>query len=869
MNINLFKDETLQRKTLLDFGGGFRLSQADIMEGSLQYEESLNPAEDFQIGIAASAFMKFELANFSGAIDVLTGREFTYWEGVETGRAEYERIARQVRSLAVCIVGDTLYAGYDRQPFLRIWKIEDGTATLQNDPAQPTGPVKSVFAVENTLYTVMEGMPRLAAYAIDTGTGNLTPTEAPPLSGFALEKLASFIQYRTCFALRGKLLAQFKIETFDMLPVKLVETDFEYIQVGVFLAEKPERKNESLLTVSAYDRMGLFDVDVSNWFNGLAFPLTAGRIAAGLCEKLGVPYWGGSFLNEGYLIQKNAQGTGITGRVVLQWIAELSATFARFNPRGELEFDWYADVDYEITLHDLWECSVADYTTPALRALTVHVTSNDVGVTVPLNSAESDYEILDNPLLYAESDAELRPTVQKIFDAVKDFRYVPFSAKTVSNPAVHAGSIVQVNAPGGPFQAVLMEKRSSGSNDTLSASGNQSRIAVTSSNQMQIQRLRGKTNELTITIDETNSRLTDTEKNLKSEISQTAAQIRTEVSDGDKALHSEITQTASAIRQEVSKRDEGLNSKIDQTAGAIRQEVSKADGEIISSVSKVEQTANKINWLVKSGTSASNFTMTDRTISLVADSINMSGFVTFTNLTDGETTISGSNIKTGSISGVTLVSEGNTANVIIEEGRVVFSPDSVPGGELDTSIYGAYRGSSIGDLYLDALKGNILLTAGNPDELYMFQLKSSGNHSLEGSLHIQRDLTVDGHKNCVQSTVNYGKRLLDAYEMPTAYFGDLGEAKVENGVCRIELDPIFLECVNTDVSYQVFLSPYGEGTIYVGERTSTGFTVYGDNIPFGWEIKAKRRGYENKRLELFESEETNGHPNQRAQAGRA
>lgn len=706
MNINLFKDETLQRKTLLDFGGGFRLSQADIMEGSLQYEESLNPAEDFQIGIAASAFMKFELANFSGAIDVLTGREFTYWEGVETGRAEYERIARQVRSLAVCIVGDTLYAGYDRQPFLRIWKIENGTATLQNDPAQPTGPVKSVFAVEDTLYTVMEGMPRLAAYAIDTGTRNLTPTEAPPLSGFALEKLASFVQYRTCFALRGNVLAQFKIETFDMLPVKLVETDFEYIQVGVFLAEKPERKNESLLTVSAYDRMGLFDVDVSNWFNGLAFPLTAGRIAAGLCEKLGVPYWGGSFLNEGYLIQKNAQGTGITGRVVLQWIAELSATFARFNPRGELEFDWYADVDYEITLHDLWECSVADYTTPALRSLTVHVTSNDVGVTVPLNSAESDYEILDNPLLYAESDAELRPTVQKIFDAVKDFRYVPFSAKTVSNPAVHAGSIVRVNAPGGPFQAVLMEKRASGNNDTLSASGNQSRIAVTSSNQMQILRLRGVTHELTISVDELDSAIYDPEKGVFSQIRQNSDAIKLKVSQAD------YDKNNKAVGEKF--------SSIEVSIGDIKFTV--YDGET-GLITQIKQNANAISLRAEKSKLISEINVSPEKIVIDASRLDLRGLVSFTNLTDGKTTISGSNIKTGVID-ANLITTGEL------DGRLI-KADTLSGNKI--------KGGTISGSNLQWGNGQVSMGADSQMRAYFVSQSGLSIEALAGNCDIETD----------------------------------------------------------------------------------------------------------------------------------
>lgn len=44
------------------------------------------------------------------------------------------------------------------------------------------------------------------------------------------------------------------------------------------------------------------------------------------------------------------------------------------------------------------------------------------------------------------------------------------------------------------------------------------------------------------------------------------------------------------------------------------------------------QTANKFNWLVKSGTSATDFTLTDRTATLVSDYINLKGLVTFAGL---------------------------------------------------------------------------------------------------------------------------------------------------------------------------------------------------------------------------------------------
>lgn len=91
---------------------------------------------------------------------------------------------------------------------------------------------------------------------------------------------------------------------------------------------------------------------------------------------------------------------------------------------------------------------------------------------------------------------------------------------------------------------------------------------------------------------------------------------------------------------------EGSVSQLSQTVSGFSTRVSNVEGDL----SSVEQTANKINWLVKSGTSSSNFQLTDRAISLMADNIDLSGYVTFTNLkTSGQTTIDAGNITTGTI----------------------------------------------------------------------------------------------------------------------------------------------------------------------------------------------------------------------------
>ena len=60
------------------------------------------------------------------------------------------------------------------------------------------------------------------------------------------------------------------------------------------------------------------------------------------------------------------------------------------------------------------------------------------------------------------------------------------------------------------------------------------------------------------------------------------------------------------------------------------------NGKIVNAETIANQTANKFSWIVKSGTSASNFEITDRLMNLVSANINLDGIVSFMNTAKGD-----------------------------------------------------------------------------------------------------------------------------------------------------------------------------------------------------------------------------------------
>lgn len=108
----------------------------------------------------------------------------------------------------------------------------------------------------------------------------------------------------------------------------------------------------------------------------------------------------------------------------------------------------------------------------------------------------------------------------------------------------------------------------------------------------------------------------------------------------------------------------------------------------------------------------------------------------------------------------------------------------------------------------------------------------------------------NGSKNAVQVTRD-GVRATPAYELAENYVGDIGESKTgDDKTVRVDIDPLVFDLINTDKPYQVFLTAYSDAHFWVSERGKNYFIVSSD-IPdsaFGWELKGKRRGFEDQRL---------------------
>lgn len=162
--------------------------------------------------------------------------------------------------------------------------------------------------------------------------------------------------------------------------------------------------------------------------------------------------------------------------------------------------------------------------------------------------------------------------------------------------------------------------------------------------------------------------------------------------------------------------------------------------------------------------------------------------------------------------------------------------------------------------YLDSRnRGSVALYTNN---FGFWSNDGSGNHLLTldrdvanfyNKVIIGGDLSVIGNKNCIQQT-KFGdvpfyanediNSLLTETDTDNIYTTELVEGKY---ICRIEIDEIIQECINTTLSYNVYIDKLSWGDYKVEIREKDYFIVESDReMKFKYKLEGKRKGFEDK-----------------------
>ena len=178
-----------------------------------------------------------------------------------------------------------------------------------------------------------------------------------------------------------------------------VPRTYEFTPLGVFIADRPSVVRKKILSITANDRMTLFDVPMPAPEElDISYPTTLGELFRKMGDHLQVPYRTETFMNGTLVIPEEPEAfCGATMRDVLGWIAEAACSIARFDRDGVLELAWFHATDRSYDEHGYTEFTPSWYEAAAVDGL--HVRNADSEAETVLGRESNVYLIEDNPFL--------------------------------------------------------------------------------------------------------------------------------------------------------------------------------------------------------------------------------------------------------------------------------------------------------------------------------------------------------------------------------------------------------------------------------------------------------------------------------------
>ena len=260
--------------------------------------------------------------------------------------------------------------------------------------------------------------------------------------------------------------------------------------LGIFRCEQPRRIGAKKQTLTAYDRMVLFDREVSSLLESHSFPATAQQLLEALCAHCGVEF-GGEALPE-FFVESVSQ-PGITGRQLLQYLGQVAGRFFAVDGEGVLKSRWYAATARQLGKDSMDSLTCCGYTTAPIRRVLIRSTSSEVGTVWPdgTDDTANTYILQGNPLLPPSADR--LGVAKRLYQQLQGYTCTPFSCTLLSGVEIEPGQTVAfTDAAGQCHVAPVMELKLQNGKRTVSATGSAALQSTTAFNRLALEALPGR-----------------------------------------------------------------------------------------------------------------------------------------------------------------------------------------------------------------------------------------------------------------------------------------------------------------------------------------------------------------------------------------
>lgn len=323
--------------------------------------------------------------------------------------------------------------------------------------------------------------------------------------------------------------------------------------------------------ITAYDAMyDILNAEVSRWYNSLAFPMKLRQFRNSFCAYVGVEQEEITLVNDDMAIEKTIDPEELPGKTVIEAICEINGCFGHIGRNGKLRYvvleqmieglypadDLYPSDDLypadpmgtsEVSKSMYLSCQYEDFICQHIDKLQIRQEENDIGAIS--GTGNNCYIIEDNFLVYGKSAEDLQSIADNVLSVIGVVWYRPAQVEARGNPCLEVGDGILLHTTRETIYTYILQRTLKGIQalkDSYTAEGEEYRTGQVNGIMKSIIQLKGKSNVLTRTVEETKLELKDVNENLSAQISINAQQILTKVSKDN--IVSEINQTAESIK---------------------------------------------------------------------------------------------------------------------------------------------------------------------------------------------------------------------------------------------------------------------------------------------------------------------------------
>ena len=378
-------------------------------------------------------------------------------------------------------------------------------------------------------------------------------------------------------------------DSFDYYEVDNPGTENENrVLLGKFIFEKPTKPSANTYKFKAYDRMTLFDRDITEWLTNLPdWPYTINQLLEMVCDECGVPLSPNVQLANGtYEVPRFLQQA--TARDLVRWIAAANAAFAFITPAGDLSFSRF-DFEHPVLLgQSIKMLSASDFETAPISGVVVRQNEEDVGVSWPANSSGEMYVVLGNPLLSTFSTEDLEPFVETLSNHLLNVSYSPAEAQIYSESATlpcAPGDVIQVQDRNGrAYTTLVFNLKRVGGLVTVRSTGNRSRASPTAvAGKDTVELLQGRVARMKVSLEEVSSELSQQRITLDSVTQETSVIVQKV--DGISSKVEKVETTVSGVSTavtEVTQKADGLEIAVGRVESSLYDKADRATVEEVT-----------------------------------------------------------------------------------------------------------------------------------------------------------------------------------------------------------------------------------------------------------------------------------------------